>query len=220
MRCFGFAALSTASIANRVLSHRLKLAASGLFALFALIALSGARAAFAQDAATSGDADANWERVDSGSTADSGDQVLEIPQVACGDDASVPCDDGANASNSPNNDDDGIPTDVAVQPAAPQTYDDDTASAGSDAGNADDYAVYGYPYGAGTYGGVATGVTINGNPSQIRRPAFPFSPLSTSSPVTQAATPPLNTGPWMMSPSTMMFSRAGSSMAGAPFRFH
>ena len=114
-------------------------------------------------------------------------------------------------------------------PAAPQTFDDDTADAGSaDAnsewGNADDYAnqtVYGFPYGAAQYGGVGN-APVNGNLAPLRRQAGPFSPMQTSSPITQAAMPPLNIGhPWMTRTSMSMYSRpAGSPMAGAPFRFH
>jgi hypothetical protein len=115
-----------------------------------------------------------------------------------------------------------------LSPASPQTFDDDTADAGtgepnSEWGNADDYtnqAVYGYPYGAVPYGNVANG-PVNANLSQFRRSGFPFSPMQTSSPVTQAATPLNNGGPWMTPPSMMAFSRpAGRPMASAPFRFH
>jgi hypothetical protein len=201
-----------------------------LFALFALIALAGVHAAFAtdasasaahpavaaaashsSDASASGDSDTNWVRVDSGAGGESSDQVLEIPQVACDEDpASDPCD----------NDDDGRPTGVASSP--PQTYDDDTASAGSpdsDWGTADDYLnqpIYGVPYGY-----VASRASINGNLPANRRSPFPFSPMQMSSPITQAAQPPLNpNGAWMTPPSMSQFSRpAGSPMASAPFRF-
>jgi hypothetical protein len=199
---------------NRIIGLCLKLTAFVLFALFTLIVLAGARAAFAKDSSASGDSDTNWVRVDSGPGGESGDQVLEIPQVACDDDgASSPCD---------NDDDGGIPTGVALSPASPQTFDDDTASAGnpdSDWGTADDYLnqpIYGVPYGY-----VASRGSINGNLPGQRSP-FPFSPLSTSSPITRAATPPLNpTGAWMTPPSMSRFSQpAGNPMAGAPFRFH
>ena len=153
-------------------------------------------------------------KVDSGPGGESGDQVLEIPQVAC--------DEDPNSSTCDNNDDDGLPTGVAAAPASPQTYDGDTASADSpdaDWGNADDYLnqpIYGVPYGY-----VASRGSINGNLPANRRSPFPFSPLSTSSPITQAAQPQLNpNGAWMTPPSMSQFSRpAGSPMASAPFRF-
>jgi hypothetical protein len=197
---------------TRTAGGRLIPAAFALFALFALIALAGARAAFAQEVAVaSGDSETNWVRVDSGAGGESADQVLEIPQVAC-DDPSTPCD----------NDDEGggMPTPVA---ASPQTFDDDTASAGtadSDWGSADDYVnqpVYGVPYGY-----VASRGSINGNRPPARRSPFPFSPMSTGTPITQAAQPPLNpNGAWMTPPSMSAFSHpAGNPMASAPFRFH
>jgi hypothetical protein len=190
-----------------------------LIVAVALIALV-ARPVFAQEVVASGDSEANWVRVDSAPGGESGDQVLEIPQVAC-DDASKPCDD----------DEDGGPTPVAT---SPQTFDDDTASAGtadSDWGNADDYLnqpIYGVPYGyvasRGSINGnfaVSTG-SISGNFPRGPRSPFPFSPMSTGTPITQAAQPPLNpNGAWMTPPSMSPFSRpAGSPMASAPFRFH
>ena len=206
----------------RIVGRGLRPAAFVLFALFALLALAGPRIAFAQDASASGDSDTNWVRVDSGPGGESADQVLEIPQVACGDDVSVPCDEGSDASNSPDSDDDGIPA-YGGSPASPQTFDDDTAIAGtadSDWGTADDYLnqpIYGVPYGY-----VASKGSISGNLPPGGRSPFPFSPMETSSPVTQAAMPPLNpTGAWMTPPSMSAFSRpAGNPMAGAPFRFH
>jgi hypothetical protein len=217
---------------NRILGRCLKSPAFGLFALFVLIALAGVHAVFATDASASaahaavatdgshstdasasGDSEANWVRVDSGAGGESGDQVLEIPQVACDEDPnSSPCD----------NDDDGT-TGVA---AAPRGNDDDTASAGSpdsDWGTADDYSnqpIYGVPYGYVVSRGPVYG-NLPGNLPPSRRSPFPFPPMQTSSPITQAARPQLNpTGAWMTPPSMSQFSRpAGSPMASAPFRF-
>ena len=215
---------------NSIVGRCLKSPSFGLFAFFVLIALAGVHATFATDASasgahaalatsasTSGDSDTNWVRVDSGPGGESSDQVLEIPQAAC-DDASVPCDD--ESGNSSTGDDDGIPT-YGGSPASPQSFDDDTASAGtadSDWGNANDYLnqpIYGVPYGY-----VAPGGSINGNLPPSQRSPFPFSPMSTSSPITQAAQPSLNpNGAWMTPPSMSQFSRpAGSPMASAPFR--
>jgi len=219
--------------ADSIVGRCLKSASFGLFALFALIALAAAHAAFATDASasgahaglatgasSSGDDDTNWVRVDSGAGGESSDQVLEIPQEAC-DDASSPCD----------NNEDGGPTPVA---ASPQTFDDDTASAGtadSDWGNANDYLnqpIYGVPYGyVASSGSInpnfasSTG-SISGKFPQVRRPPYPFSPMPTGTPITQAAQPPLNpNGAWMTPPSMSAFSQpAGNPMAGAPFRFH
>jgi hypothetical protein len=238
MNCSGSTPVRTEGSQNRTLGRRLKPAAFGLFALFALIALVGARGAFAQDAPASGsDSDANWERIDPDFGADSAEKVLEIPQIACVEDGvSIPCDEQVSASNSPGNGNDNGDDDANPQassgssPASPQTLDDDTASAGpigsdSDWGTADDYAnqpIYGIPYGTAQYGRVISRGPIYGNPQVPPSMAFPFPPMAMSSPLTQAARPPLNpTGPWMTPPSMMMLSRpAGSPMAGQPFRFH
>jgi len=238
----------------------LKPAAFGLFALFALIALAGGRAAFAQDAAASADADASinaattadsagpgdavaagsdssgdWARVNPDLTTESAEKVLEIPQTECVENGvSIPCDERITVNNAPG---DGVandnPDDNGTQaagggsaPVSPQTFDNDIANAapvGSDAdwGTADDYAnqtpIYGIPYGT-----VASRGPIYGNPQIPRSMVFPFPPAPMSSPITQAARPPLSPGgPWMTPSSMMMVGRpAGSAMAGAPFRFH
>ena len=190
-----------------------------IFAALAMTVFVNARSAFAQEAAESGTSvDANWDRTaptidDSASSAD---KVLEIPQATCNkDDPSAPCDTSAAA-----NPDD--PNDQAInapQPGSPPpVLDDDTASSGSsdpDWGDATDYqnqqvyaAPYAYPYAYG-YG---VGVARNVNP-QSPVPASAYAPMS--SPLTQAARPSLNPGPWMNPPTMSAFSRpAGSPMMG------
>jgi len=173
--------------------------------------LVSARAAFSQDAEDSAaGADASGESIGPAldGDAETGDKVLEIPQVACADDGvSVPCADGsdedADAINAPS-------------PGAPPTLDDDTADARSpnqDWGTLDDYQnepAYGVPYAVYSYRmTVAVGTMNRPSPS----PASAYVPMS--SPLTQAARPPLNPGPWMISPSMSAFSHpAGSPMMG------
>ena len=191
-----------------------------IFAALAMTVFVNARSACAQEAAESGTSvDANWDRTaptidDSASSAD---KVLEIPQAACNkDDPSAPCDTSAAATpDDPN--DEAI---NAPMPGSPPTVlDDDTAASAAtdpDWGDATDYqnqqvyaAPYAYPYAYGY--GYGVGVPRNLNP-QSPVPASAYAP---SSPITQAARPPLNPGPWM-NPSTMSaFSRpAGSPMMG------
>jgi len=257
-----------ASRPHDILRRLLRLAAFGLFALVALITFAGARAAFAQDAATSSDAatsgdaavsgdsaalidgattadsagpgdaiaagsdsSGDWQRANPDLTSESAEKVLELPQTECVQNGvSIPCDERITVSNAPgtandNPDDNGAQAADGSAPGSPQTFDDDTASAapaGSDAdwGTADDYAnqgpVYGIPYGT-----VASRGPIYGNPQIPPSMVFPFPPRPISSPLSQAARPPLSPGPWMTRPSMMMMSRpAGSPMAGGAFRFH
>jgi hypothetical protein len=198
------------------------------------------------DAVAAGsDSSGDWARANPDLSTDSAEKVLEIPQTECVENGvSIPCDERITVSNAPgtgiandnqqdNQDVNGAPASSGdgSAPASPQTFDDDTASAapaGSDAdwGTADDYAnqtpIYGIPYGAVNYGGVASRGPIYGNPQIPPSMAFPFPPRPMSSPLTQAARPPLHPGPWMTSPSMMMMlSRpAGSPMASRPLRFH
>ena len=186
------------------------------------------------DAVAAGsDSSGDWARANPDLSTDSAVKVLEIPQTECVENGvSIPCDERIIVSNAPgigSTTDNG--NDESAQPAAPespQTFDDDTASAapaGSDAdwGTADDYAnqtpIYGWPYGAVQSGGVASRGPIYGYPQIPSSMAFPFPPRPMSSPITQAARPPLNPGPWMTPPSMMMVGRpTGSPMAGG--RFH
>jgi hypothetical protein len=190
-----------------------------IFAALAMTVLVNARSAFAQEAAESGTSvDANWDRTaptidDSASSAD---KVLEIPQATCNkDDPSAPCDTSAAATpDDPN--DEAINAPMPGSP--PPVLDDDTAASAAtdpDWGDATDYqnqqvyaAPYAYPYAYG-YG---VGVARNVNP-QSPVPASAYAPMS--SPLTQAARPSLNPGPWMNSPTMSAFSRpAGSPMMG------
>jgi hypothetical protein len=184
-----------------------------LSAALALILFIGARPAFAQDAADSGTStDASWERTGPSldEDAESADKVLEIPQASCNKEgASVEC---------PSTDEDGNQTVYAPSPGAPPaTMDDDTAD--SDLPNEDwgtiseyqDQPSYAIPYGMAAYGVTATG-GASGYRSPL--PASAYVPMTTSSPLTQAARPPLNPGPWMLQPSMSAFGRpAGSPMA-------
>jgi hypothetical protein len=247
----------------------LRPAAFGLFVLFALIVLVGARATFAQDAAAPGDAAASteatvpidppppadsaapgdavaagsdssgdWQRANPDLSSESAAKVLELPQSECVESGvSIPCDERitisapATGTTNDNPDDDAAqPAAGGYAPASPQTFDDDTASAApaasdADWGTADDYAnqqpIYGIPYGAVQWGSVASRGPIYGNQQIPPSMVFPFPPRPMSSPLTQAARPPLNPGPWMTPSSMMMLNRpAGSPMAGGPFRFH
>ncbi|MGC2756356.1 hypothetical protein, partial [Candidatus Binatus sp.] len=177
----------------------------------------------APDSGTS--VDANWDST--GPTIDedaaSADKVLEIPQATCNNDGtSAPC-DGPAASGT---DDDGQAINAPSPGAPPQVYDDDTASSGApdeDWGTADDYQnqqVYAVPYGGYGYPyTINTPLTMN-RPSPV--PASAYAPMS--SPLTEAARPSLNQGPWMTPPTMSAFSRpAGSPMMGmasSPFGFH
>jgi hypothetical protein len=183
-----------------------------------------ARGALAQESADSGTSvDANWERsAPDGSgpaldeTTETPEKVLEIPQAPCTKDgAAVPCDD-TNASNT---DQDGNQTINAPQPGAPpDTFDENTASNAApedDWGTVNDYQsqqVYAVPY--GVYGTYPYSVANNGTAGMRSTvPSSAYAPMS--SPVTQAARPPLGQGPWMTPPSMSQFSRpAGSPMMG------
>ena len=197
----------------------------------ALTVFVNARSAFSQDDPEPGasvdgtSVDASWDRT--GPTIDedaaSAEKVLEIPQAACNkDDPTAPCDTSTASADDPNDQ-----TINAPQPGAPPSvYDDDTASSGSpdsDWGDADDYQnqqVSAIPYAAYPY---AYGVNVartNNVPSPV--PASAYAPMS--SPITQAALPPLHQGPWMNPPTMSAFGRpAGSPMMGmasSPFGFH
>jgi hypothetical protein len=184
---------------------------TAIFAALAMTMFVNARAAFSQDAAESGTSvDANWERVDNGPTIDedaaSAEKVLEIPQAKCSnDDESGPCD--ANASNDQNADDDGAIN--APSPGAPpQTFDENTASTAQDPdwGSVDEYQnqqAYNVPYAIYPYPTTAYGALRR--PSQVPPSGY------VSGPLTQAARPPLNQGPWMTPPTMSTFSRPAGS---------
>ena len=204
-----------------------------IFAGFAMTALVSAQVAFAQEEPESGTSvDANWESTGPAIDEDaaSADKVLEIPQAKCDDDgSSAPCDASAAAGN----DDDGEAINAPSPGSPPQVYDDDTASSAApdeDWGTADDYQnqqIYAVPYAAYSYpyGVTSPGPLMMNRPSSVPASAYvPLNPMS--SPLTQAARPPLNQGPWMTPPSMSSFSRpAGSPMMGmgmphSAFAFH
>ncbi len=190
-----------------------------MLAALAMTAFVNAGAAFSQDAddygtgAVSGvSVDPSW---DSGGpaideSAESADKVLEIPQATCADGSSGPCDptDATDADN------DGQAINAPSPSAPPATVDDETASAPSadDWGTLDEYQnqqVYAVPYAVYPYTVAATTGAMN----RPQVPASAYMPMS--SPLTQAAQPPLNPGPWMNSAAMSSFSRpAGSPMAG------
>jgi len=184
-----------------------------IFAALAMTVFVNARAAFSDDVEDSGaGADANWERTGPAvdEDADTAGKVLEIPQATCSKDGvSVPCDvDTADPT-----DDDGQAIN-APSPGAPPTLDDDTANAGApnqDWGTVNDYQneqIYGVPYAVYPYSVTVASGTMN-RPSPL--PPSAYAPMS--SPLTQAAHPPLNPGPWMTPASMSAFSRpAGSPM--------
>ncbi len=206
-----------------------------VFAALAITVFVNVRAAFSQDAAVSADADssapaaagadADWERTGPAidEDAETADKVLEIPQVTCAKDGAPDTCDGAGANA---NDDDGQAINAPSPGAPPPTLDDDTASnAGpnQDWGTIDDYQnqqAYAFPYPLYPYPATVVG-TMN-RPSPL--PASAYVPMS--SPLTRAARPPLNPGPWMMPPSMSAFGRPAGSpmmpmMMSAPsFGFH
>ena len=197
-----------------------------IFAALAMTVLVSARAAFSQDvedSAAVADADLEPTGPALDGDVDTADKVLEIPQVACADDGvSVPCTDGTDADA-----DAGGETINASSPGAPPTVDDETADARSpnqNLGTPADYQnepAYGAPY-AGYPSRITVAVGTMNRPSQF--PESPYVPMS--SPLTQAALPPLNPGPWMLSPSMSPFSHpAGNPMIGMTmlrrsFKFH
>ena len=192
-----------------------------IFAALALTAFVNSHAAWAQDAADadSGD-DANWVKVEptepAGPAIDedatSAEKVLEIPQAKCAgdDDDSAACNGAASNNNNDTSDNDQSIN--APSPGAPpQTYDQDAYNAPDDWGSVDEYQnqqAYNVPY--VVYPSYPTGVmTTVRRPSQI--PGSTFAPTNT--PLTQAARPPLNQGPWMTPARMSAFNRpAGSPM--------
>lgn len=204
-----------------------------VFAALAMTVFVNARAAWSQDVADSGAGDdANWVRVEPAEPAapsidedaTSGEQVLEIPQAKCSDDDedSDACNGAAPANNESSDNDQSI---NAPSPGAPpQTFDEDAYNnqPDTDWGTVDEYQnqqSYSIPYVVYPY---ATGVVSptgmmspTGGVRTMRRPSrFPsstFAPIST--PLTQAARPPLNQGPWMTRPTMSAFGRpAGGPM--------
>jgi hypothetical protein len=195
------------------------------FAALAMILLVNARA-YSQDAdsgtSVSGTSvDAAWDSAGPAidESADSADEVLEIPQATCADGSSGPCDPADPTDN------DGTAINAPSPSAPPPTVDADTASnapSSDDWGTLDEYQnqqVYAVPYAVYPYTVAATTGVVN-------RPQVPASAYIPSSPLTQAARPPLNPGPWMMSPASMsaLNRPASSPLMGmsmhSSFAFH
>jgi hypothetical protein len=202
-----------------------------IFTALALTVFVNARAAWAQDVADSGaGADANWVKVEPAEPAGpvidedaaSAEKVLEIPQAKCpgDDDDSDACNRAAPANN------DSSDNDQSINPpspgAAPQTFDEDAYNQpDADWGDVDEYQnpqAYNVPYVVYSYSTGVIGTLHRPTPA----PGSTFAPTTT--PLTQAARPPLNQGPWMTRPSTMSaFSRpsGGPMMMSAPLAgFH
>jgi hypothetical protein len=187
------------------------------FAALAMIVLVNARAAYSQDAVSGTSVDAGWESTGPAidESAESADKVLEIPQATCADGSSGPCDPAtADADSSTGTGDDSQAIN-APSPNAPPPTDENTASSApssDDWGTLDEYQnqqVYAVPYAVYPYTVAATTGAMN----RPQVPASAYVPMS--SPLTQAARPPLNPGPWMNSASTSAFSRpAGGPMVG------
>jgi hypothetical protein len=173
-----------------------------IFAALAMTVLVNARAAFSQDAEDyPAGADVSLEGSGPALDADAetGDKVLEIPQVACGTDGvPVACADGSGEDA----DADGVGIN-ASSPGAPPSRDDDTADASSpnqDWGTLADYQnqpAYGVVY---AVNGSTVIVVVGTMNRPWQSPASPFAAMS--NPLMQAARPPLNprllmNSPWM-----------------------
>jgi len=187
----------------------------------------------ATSADSSSDADASWQRTGSApdptidDDAETAEKVLEIPQAVCAtDNPPASCDSNDADADA---DDDSQAINAPSPGSPPPTVDDNTANSNlpsDNFGDADDYqnqevngipytvpyAVYPYPTTA------AAGTNLTSGPAAPYVPAgLPSMPMS--SPLTQAARPPLNPGPWMTHPSMSMYSHpAGSPMVA--FGFH
>lgn len=187
-----------------------------LLAALAMTVFVNARAAFSQDAGDPGvgvdaSSDSTGPAIDE--DAASADKVLELPQVTSASDGAP------DTSGSPDADanDDSQAINAPSPGAPPPALDDDTANSGTaddDWGTVNDYQnqqVSAAPYMAYSY---PTTVATTAVPETMNRPQVPASAyVAMSSPITQAARPPLNPGPWMLSPSMSMYSRpAGNAM--------
>jgi hypothetical protein len=188
-------------------------------AIFSALAISVFinTSAFAQEAPVSGTSvDSAWESTAPDATTAppidedvaTGDKVLELPQVTCPKDSSP----GSCDPNAVDGDDDDSQAISAPSPGAPPTVDDDTADSavpGDDFGNVNDYQnqeVNDVPY--PVYPSTTTALATVNSPSV---PSSTLAPMS--SPITQAARPSLNPGPWMLNNSMSVYSRpAGGPM--------
>ncbi|MDO8431431.1 MAG: hypothetical protein Q7S58_03380 [Candidatus Binatus sp.] len=179
---------------------------------------SGISAAPDSDAPPTLIPDTTWE---------SANQVLELPQECNPEHASIPCDQHpvavANDSSSSSDDDDEEDVETAgIKSGAVN----DADAGGGDAlamqqwGVVDEYENEGAEASAmmTPTGWVVTGVypaNTNAGPRMALmagRSPWHFATAPMSSPLTQAARPPLNFGPWMTSPSTTWNRPAGGPM--------
>jgi hypothetical protein len=142
-------------------------------------------------------------------SAASAEKVLEIPQAKCSDSndqPTAPC-DGTDANKAATDDDQSL---NAPSPGAPPGDDTAYAAPEPDWGTVDDYQnqqVDNGPYVIYPYPGGVVGTLQR--PTQVSSSGF----VAMSSPLTQAARPPLNQGPWMIPPTMSTFARpAGSPM--------
>ncbi|HET7199762.1 MAG TPA: hypothetical protein VFI80_02970 [Burkholderiales bacterium] len=204
-------------------------------AIVVLLLLSGPGRAIAADAGDAG-ADADWEQVPNPDDPKP-DQVLEIPQACTRDGVTVPCDDDSNLASAPRDssgdDDDEDDTDIARR-GSPGSAGSPAANDGSgsadaqpDWGSVDEYqneeayVPAQVPYGQVPYGASYAVVRPSGTGrpmTPVPASAYPVPMVAMSSPLTAAATPPLNPtgGPWMTPPSMSPFARpAGSAMMPA-----
>lgn len=175
----------------------------------------------------SGGADSSWERAGAATDptidddAETADKVLEIPQAVCSKDGAGPsC--STDADRDDDDDDDSQVINAPSPGAPPPTLDDDTTSSAAppdDWGDVDDYQnqqVYAAPY-AVPYAVPYPYQVTSAAPTNQLSPPSTFVPMS--SPLTPAARPPLNPGPWMLSPHTYSHP-AGSPMIGMAMGFH
>jgi hypothetical protein len=223
---------------TQALANHAKSFVGAIVIAIAIVITGSARRVRAEDASGAGP-DANWEAV-TNPNSDATDQVLEIPQACTNDGVAVPCDESASApkpahDSSDGDDDDEDDIQTAGGPLGhPTTFDEDTANAAHastdpSVGSVDEYesepSYVAVPYGSyvvvpnGGYGIANARPGLNGTPSPLPPSAYTVPPMAMSAPVTQAARPPLNPGPWMTPPSMSAFSRpAGSPMTGYSFR--
>ena len=196
---------------------------AAIFSALLIIVFVNARA-FAQEAPVSGTSvDPGWESTEDANApaidddVATADKVLELPQVTCPKDSAP----GSCNANSGDGDDDSQAI-SAPSPGAPPTVDDDTADSAipaDDFGSVNDYQnqeVNAVPY--AVYPSTTTALATVNSPSM---PSSTLVPMS--SPITQAARPPLNPGPWMLNNSMSVYSRPAGGpmlMAAPAWGFH
>ena len=178
--------------------------------------------------------DSNWEEAN---------QVLEIPQACSQDGVAVACDKRADASfndSSSSGDDDDEEDIETVGPVRTAPTLDGDATSGDSAvamqqyGGVDDYQnelaeapIMMPPTGWSVASSYPSAYPMNPNSRprmalMAARSPWHWGPMPMSSPLTPAARPPLNPGPWMSSPAMTWGRPAGSLMVmpNMPFRMH